>query len=97
MEHLPQSQVSFASLLLLGWMAEIIASVQVNYPLLTLYAVLSSVVGQFGDLSMSAVKRCQGVKDFGNLLPGHGGVLDRFDSVIFAAPVIWLIVTLVTL
>ena len=75
-----------ASLLLLGWMAEIIVSVQVNYPLLTLYAVLSSVVGQFGDLSMSAVKRCQGVKDFGNLLPGHGGVLDRFDSLLMIAP-----------
>ena len=75
-----------ASLLLLGWMAEIIVSVQVNYPLLTLYAVLSSIVGQFGDLSMSAVKRCQGVKDFGNLLPGHGGVLDRFDSLLMIAP-----------
>ena len=75
-----------ASLLLLGWMAEIIASAQVNYPLLTLYAILSSIVGQFGDLSMSAVKRCQGVKDFGNLLPGHGGVLDRFDSLLMIAP-----------
>ena len=63
-----------------------IASVQVNYPLLILYAVLSSVIGQFGDLSMSAVKRCLGVKDFGNLLPGHGGVLDRFDSLLLIAP-----------
>ena len=77
---------TFAILLLLGWMIGYIASVQVNYPLLILYAVLSSVIGQFGDLSMSAVKRCQGVKDFGNLLPGHGGVLDRFDSLLMIAP-----------
>ena len=77
---------TFAILLLLGWMIGYIASVQVNYPLLILYAVLSSVIGQFGDLSMSAVKRCLGVKDFGNLLPGHGGVLDRFDSLLLIAP-----------
>ena len=77
---------TFAILLLLGWMIGYIASVQVNYPLLILYAVLSSVIGQFGDLSMSAVKRCLGVKDFGNLLPGPGGVLDRFDSLLLIAP-----------
>ena len=77
---------TFAILLLLGWMIGYIASVQVNYPLLILYAVLSSVIGQFGDLSMSAVKRCLGDKDIGNLLPGHGGVLDRFDSLLLIAP-----------
>ncbi|MBE6685412.1 MAG: hypothetical protein E7592_07195 [Ruminococcaceae bacterium] len=51
---------------------------------LIIWSILVSVVGQFGDLCMSVVKRIAGVKDFGNLLPGHGGILDRFDSHMFA-------------
>ena len=62
-----------------------------------LIGLVGAAMGQLGDLSFSVVKRQQGIKDYGRLLPGHGGVLDRFDSVIFAAPVVWLIVSLVTL
>ncbi len=51
---------------------------------LVIWSILVSVVGQFGDLCMSVVKRIAGVKDFSKLLPGHGGILDRFDSHIFA-------------
>jgi len=51
-------------------------------------ALLISVISQLGDLAASAIKRYCGVKDFGNFMPGHGGILDRFDSVVFAMPVV---------
>lgn len=56
-----------------------------------LVGITGSVVSQIGDLSFSIIKREFDVKDFGKILPGHGGVLDRFDSVTFVAPFVWLI------
>ncbi|MCR4924438.1 MAG: phosphatidate cytidylyltransferase [Lachnospiraceae bacterium] len=55
---------------------------------------VGAIVSQVGDLAASAFKRNNNVKDYGNLIPGHGGVLDRFDSVIFAAPMIYFIASL---
>lgn len=60
----------------------------VNMAIISAICILMSM---FGDLSFSAIKRQYNVKDFGNLLPGHGGVLDRFDSVLFVCPTFYLL------
>lgn len=62
----------------------------VNVPYLVVLALICSVLGVVGDFSASIVKRQCSVKDFGNIIPGHGGILDRFDSVLFAAPLVYL-------
>ena len=57
-----------------------------------LTGAIGSVVSQIGDMAASAIKRNKGIKDYGTLIPGHGGILDRFDSVIFIAPIVyWLL------
>ena len=55
------------------------------------YIAGCSILGQWGDLSMSAVKRVAGVKDFGKIFPGHGGILDRCDSLMYPLAVTWLL------
>lgn len=59
-----------------------------------LVALAASVAGQFGDLTASAIKRFCKIKDFGNIMPGHGGVLDRFDSLMFVAPIVYIFIKL---
>ena len=56
-----------------------------------------SVVSMFGDLSASIIKRNHGVKDFGKILPGHGGIMDRFDSMLFVIPALWAMVELIAM
>ncbi len=58
-------------------------------------AAVLSVISMFGDLAASTIKRHQGVKDFGNLLPGHGGIMDRFDSTLFVLPTLYSAVLLI--
>lgn len=52
----------------------------------------SSIISQIGDLAASAIKRNHDIKDYGKLIPGHGGILDRFDSIIFVAPIVYSLV-----
>lgn len=60
-------------------------------PQLMWIGISISLLSQYGDLTASWIKRKLGIKDFGTILPGHGGVLDRFDGWIYALPLVWLI------
>ena len=66
--------------------------IKVNYVLLGIMGAVTAVMGTLGDLSASFIKRSCDVKDFGNIMPGHGGVLDRFDSVMLVAPTVYIFV-----
>lgn len=67
-------------------------SVLVNPPVvLAFIGGASSVISQVGDLAASAIKRNYDIKDYGHLIPGHGGIMDRFDSIIFTAPLVYIL------
>ena len=68
------------------------AKFEINFAVMGVYGFLGSLAAQLGDLSFSAVKRIFGVKDYGRLLPGHGGMLDRMDSIIWGAALLDLLV-----
>mgnify|MGYP002526917960 CR=1 FL=1 len=57
-----------------------------------LMGISISLLSQYGDLTASFIKRCLGIKDFGNLIPGHGGILDRFDGWIYVLPLMWFFI-----
>ncbi|MEG1952878.1 MAG: CDP-archaeol synthase [Hydrogenoanaerobacterium sp.] len=67
-------------------------SITVNYFALCVLALLASLAGILGDLTASVIKRQCDIKDFGSIMPGHGGVMDRFDSVLFVAPVVFIFI-----
>ena len=72
-------------MVLYGFILSLVAEVTPNYLVLSIGGVLLAVAGQIGDLLASLVKREHGVKDYGRLMPGHGGIMDRFDSVLAVA------------
>ena len=66
-----------------------------NYHMIWIFVVVTffeSIVTQLGDLAASGIKRDYGIKDFGRIIPGHGGIMDRFDSVILASPVCYFLI-----
>lgn len=65
------------------------------YVIIALLACVAAVLGIYGDLFASVVKRQCGIKDYGTIFPGHGGILDRFDSVMFIAPFVTMVITAV--
>ena len=68
---------------------------QVNYFYAAIYGIVGAIGSIVGDLTLSVVKRQVGIKDYGNLLPGHGGILDRFDSTMIVAPLTEILMLLI--
>ena len=66
------------------------ANLEISYIAISAISVALSILAQVGDLAASAIKRYVGIKDFSNLIPGHGGMLDRIDSILFIAPFAYL-------
>ena len=83
-----------AIILLVAMIMQYFGVITVNLKVMVVYILLASIIGQFGDLAMSSIKRIVGIKDYGKLLPGHGGILDRFDSMLFVMPFTYLFCTL---
>ena len=85
---------------LLGCLYGVIAKnfLSVNYNLIVVFGIVCAVGGLIsiiGDLGASAIKRNYEIKDYSHLIPGHGGILDRFDSIIFTAPIIYYMLVMV--
>jgi phosphatidate cytidylyltransferase len=79
-------------MLIYGVILSYTTALTVIFPVLILYGILGAIMTELGDLVFSLIKRKCGIKDYGNLIPGHGGALDRFDSMIFCGPTIYLLV-----
>lgn len=63
----------------------------ISYIYIIIISIILSVVGQVGDFAASSIKRYNEIKDYSNLIPGHGGLLDRIDSILFIAPIAYIL------
>ncbi len=85
------------TMMLYGLVLDRSFALQVNYLYFAIYGVVGSIGSVFGDLCFSVIKRQAGIKDYGNIIPGHGGVLDRFDSIMVVAPLVEILLILLPL
>ena len=82
-------------MLIYGLILSYTTALTVIFPVLILYGILGAIMTELGDLAFSFIKRKCGIKDYGKLIPGHGGALDRFDSMIFCGPTMYLLVVFI--
>ncbi len=80
-----------AAFVLYAFIISKLEGIQPHYIMIAVIGAFISVVSQLGDLAASAIKRDFGVKDYGNIFPGHGGILDRFDSILAVAPFLFIL------
>lgn len=85
------------SFLLFGFILNRFCSFHVDYLALAVSGLIIAVVSQIGDLCMSVIKRERGIKDYGNVFPGHGGMMDRFDSILAVAATLAVICSITNL
>jgi phosphatidate cytidylyltransferase len=76
---------------LVGFLYGLLITPDAGALVFALISAIGAVISQFGDLTASAIKRNHDIKDYGTLIPGHGGIIDRFDSVIVTAPIIYIL------
>lgn len=88
---------AMAGMLIYCLVLQVFFDLQTNYFAALLYGIIGAFGGVFGDLCFSVVKRQTGIKDYGNLIPGHGGILDRFDSMMVVGPLAELLLLLIPL
>ena len=85
------------AMLLYTFILDVPLRFDVSYGAAILYGILGCLVGELGDLCFSVIKRQTGIKDYGNLIPGHGGILDRFDSMMVVGPLAEALLILIPL
>lgn len=86
---------SVVLMLIYTWILNTYFSFNYSYIFIGITGIVLSLIGQIGDFAASTIKRYVDIKDYSNLLPGHGGMLDRIDSVIFIAPFAYMLFTII--